>query len=497
MWHYLRRLTAFSLPCGDAQTGSLAGASFPSQRHATPASRAARAKPALALAGLGLVLAATSPAAALSYEDAAEQSKSFGTCTGFAVYERDDTDQYNVIEKYEVGIKSGGTSIGSPGGTYVTAVQGEYTIVPTASITPELLASQCGIQDAVITFENGVDGSYWEDNIVYGIEFTGAYDGQQITFSAYMNDLGITVSTQVIGPAGPSGPDVAAIVDAIAQSQRHNAARLLQAQPDLARIVFSGLGTGPDLWLTPGSAGISQNGQFWFKLSSTFDLEGDTEPYLFGVVGGHVMPNNDLALGAMFEFDSSATDQIETSGWLIGPYLVARMPGSSIVAEARLLYGDTVSTGDVLGLDDGELGGDRLLAHLALSGRIEAGIVVFTPRLEGSYVLARSDAYTIDDDTNVPSVETGLAKLKASLDGDIDLIHIGLAGVTLGGGVSGNWSHAQSDGGVETEDFTFGSALRLGFVPSEALRISLGLDLDGIGTDATTARISGGLNGAF
>ena len=450
--------------------------------------------PAGALVGLGFALAGVGQAGALEFLADFDQSAPFGTCTAHAYYDKVEVAPFDFEERYEVVLRVGGAIVAAPEGSYLFVKQGEPSIQSADAITPELLASQCGITGAVITESTGIDYSYWEASY-YGITFTGTYEGQSYSFWVYMNGAGGFVGSQALAPSGPDPDD---IVDAIAQSQQHNAARLLAAQPDLARTVFSTLpGSGPDLWLTPGSAGIGQDGQFWFKLSSTFDLEGKTEPYLFGVVGGHVMPTSDLALGAMLQFDSSETADLETKGWLAGPYLVARLPGGGVVAEARLLYGNTSSTGDILDLAGDDLTGNRLLAHAALSGRVQAGVVVFTPRIEGGYVLARSDAYTTDTDADVPGVETTLARLRASLDGDIDLVHIGLAGVSLGGGVSGSWSHARSNEGVPAEAFSFGTALRLGFAPSEAVRLSVGLDLDDLGTDAATAKLSAGLGGGF
>lgn len=304
-----------------------------------------------------------------------------------------------------------------------------------------------------------------------------------------------------IDPPEPT-EDVAAILDAVGAHQQSRLRNLINAQPDLVGVVIAGEAATSDVAAPaangyapfsfgPDQVTLSRRGPIWFDLSAAYDLAGDTDPYLFGVFGAHVAVSDDIYLGGMVEFDGADSAGMSGSGWLAGPYLVAKVPGFANL-DARLLYGRATDTGDVLGLADDSVESERLLASIAFSRPASLGDITLSPRLAASYAAERSEAYTTDLGSDIPSVETGVLQLDASADA---AFAVGDVAVTTGLGVS--WSDTIVGDDSAADGFGGTAAIALDWALSDAASVNLGLDLKGLGGAMSTGTIRAGLTGSY
>lgn len=295
--------------------------------------------------------------------------------------------------------------------------------------------------------------------------------------------------------------DTAAIYDAIGVHQQARLRGLVNAQPDLVGVVIAGEAATSDVTQSPvtgyapftfeqSEIKLSRRGPVWFDLSASYDLSGATEPYLFGVAGAHVSLGKGVVLGGMVEFDRADSGAVTGSGWLAGPYLVARLP-DLLDLDARLLYGRVSDEGEMLGIGDESLDSDRLLAALALSRPVSLGEITLTPRLAATYAAERSAAYTTDLGSDIAGVETGILQIDA---GFAAAFALGEVAVTTG--LAANWIETvvgdATDDGLAAE-----ASLGLDWALSDAASIAVDFGLAGIGGATQTGTIKAGLTGSY
>ena len=295
--------------------------------------------------------------------------------------------------------------------------------------------------------------------------------------------------------------DTAAIYDAIGAHQQARLRNLVNTQPDLVGVVIAGEAATSDTADSPvtgyapfsfGHDGIklSRRGHGWFDLSASYGLPVATEADLLGVVGAHTNLGKGVVVGGMVEFDRADSGAVTGTGWLAGPYLVARVP-DLFNLDARLLYGRVSDTGEVLGLGDESLDSERLLASMALTHPIALGDVTLSPRLAASYAAERSAAYTTDLGSDIAGVETGIAQIDAGLDAAF-----ALGDVAVTTGLAASWTETLV-GEAGDDGLTGKASLGLDWALSDAASLSVDLGLAGIGGSARTGTIRAGLTASY
>jgi hypothetical protein len=262
---------------------------------------------------------------------------------------------------------------------------------------------------------------------------------------------------------------------------------LLSNQPDLAGFLRGGAGQfAAEVSRGGGSVAFDSgyNAPFWARLNAnwTTDLGAESQ-YVFGAIGGHSRLSQNVLLGAMLQFDTlSETNGAATTqgtGWLLGPYFVAKLPSQPLYFEGSLLYGQTANTVSPLGTYSDDFSTQRWLATLGVSGQIERGPLTLTPFLDAKYTTDAQAAYIDGLGNPISSQTIGLAQASAGLDFELALN----AATTLNGGVSGVWSY--SSGSVLAPGYAGGRArVNLGIAHRFGACSELALSgfYDGIGT---------------
>lgn len=357
--------------------------------------------------------------------------------------------------------------------------------------------------DATINFSESVTGFVQADINISGGSIT-AFSGSGATYTATVSangtdDLVMSVSAGVAQDEALNFNDASGIFTsenvvveqtsaAISQFMLTRANALLANQPDLAGLLRGGSRPvfGLDASSTKGvlSFQTGNDGPLWVRLDASWSsTTGAQSAYVFGVVGGHSKISENLLIGGMVQFDSmfetSGTTTLSGTGWLIGPYFVAKLPDQPLYIEGSLLYGQTGNEISPTGSFTDRFSTERWLVTLGVSGEIERGALTLVPFLDAKYTLDAQAAYIDGLGNPIAGQTIGLAQISAGLDFEKTLTQA----TVLNGGVSGVWSY--SSGSAQTPGFEGGRArinLGLNHQLGRYGNLEFGGFYDGIGT---------------
>lgn len=86
--------------------------------------------------------------------------------------------------------------------------------------------------------------------------------------------------------------------------------------------------------------------------------------YGFGAIGSHLRFGENMLIGGMAQFDHAdtidGTAGTKSTGWLAGPYIVARLESQPLISEGLLLYGTTSNDVSPLGTYTDSFNTERL-----------------------------------------------------------------------------------------------------------------------------------------
>lgn len=206
----------------------------------------------------------------------------------------------------------------------------------------------------------------------------------------------------------------------------------------------------------------------WFETS--FGAYGsDAAQGNFGIayLGADYLVSSDLLVGALFQldqvgFDSNTGDaSAEGTGWMIGPYVTARL-GDNLYVDLRAAAGRSANSISPYGTYSDEVDASRWLIEAALSGEWTDGSWTFQPAARLSYFEESSDAYTDGLGVYVPSVTSGTGRLALGpalsyrfvTDGEIDVVLgtrlDGVLDFSLdGGALATDGAHAELEASID------------------------------------------------
>lgn len=148
---------------------------------------------------------------------------------------------------------------------------------------------------------------------------------------------------------------------AISDYMLKRAGHLITNQPGLLRGNCSGFdGTAS---LSSGAlTGCKQTGNTWAALYNSWSQQ---DSYALGVFGHHHKFNDNLIIGVLAEIDHFNDTANDTSGtgWLVGPYVVAKHHSSPLYLEGRFLYGQSANKLSPFGTYVDSFATERLLAQ--------------------------------------------------------------------------------------------------------------------------------------
>jgi hypothetical protein len=283
----------------------------------------------------------------------------------------------------------------------------------------------------------------------------------------------------------------------IAGFMQSRANQLLGNQPDLIPFM-TGEGAGSFDVNVTRSAGkfnfVSAAGQpIWMRLNGSWSDDAGAETrYVFGAIGSHTNLTPNLMLGAMTQFDyvkqvKEAVD-IEGTGWLAGPYVIARSADHPLYFEGRILYGQTDNKISPFGTYVDRFQTDRWLAQAKVAGQVLQGTTTFTPYLDLSLTADQQWSYEDGLGNTIPDQTIQLGQLSLGIDFSHPVALPGGA-LTVTGGLSGIWSHTSGTGTAASVVPAYDGgrakvAFGLSYAADDGSQITFSTYYDGIGSDS-------------
>ena len=242
--------------------------------------------------------------------------------------------------------------------------------------------------------------------------------------------------------------------------------------------------------------GCIARGNTWAEISSSW---GDENAYTLGTVGAHGFVNPNFLLGAMVQFDHAKDDANNASGtgWMVGPYFVAKTPDQPLYFEGRLLYGKTGNKISPLGTFTDSFKTERILAQLRATGEYKLENTSLMPLFDLTYTDDAQKTYTDSLGNTIPGQKVGLTQVTAGMDFKTPLPSQSGA-FYLTGGLSGIYAYTQ--GGAAQQDFEGGRGrahLGLNYTTGTGAILNAETFYDGIGSKHEAYGANLGFNWKF
>lgn len=280
----------------------------------------------------------------------------------------------------------------------------------------------------------------------------------------------------------------------IAGYMQTRANQLLQSQPDLIGFL-SGEGQGGfNLNVTRGQGSFdfatAPEKPVWLRAHGTWSKAGERKSeYAFGAVGTHRAIGENFLVGAMVQLDhlneETGAAFVRGTGWMAGPYFVARAEGQPVFFEGRLLYGETSNEISPFGTYTDKFETTRMLAQVKVAGALAYGSTTLMPFLDASYTTDDQLSYVDGAGNTIAAQGVELGQVELGLD--FRKLVSGVPGeLELFGGLSGIWSHTAGSGFASTitPEYEGGRGrveLGVNRVFKAGQRVRLSANYDGIG----------------
>ncbi|MGB3496269.1 MAG: Ig-like domain-containing protein, partial [Elainellaceae cyanobacterium] len=281
----------------------------------------------------------------------------------------------------------------------------------------------------------------------------------------------------------------------IASFMQNRANQLIRSQPGLSAFL-SGQAMGKfDFNVTRGQGQFSFASKpgypVWAKAQGAWTSNSASESrYMFGALGSHRKVNENLLIGAMLQFDhmeeETGVASVSGTGWMVGPYFVAKKGDQPLYFEGRLLYGETRNTISPFGTYEDDFDTTRALAQFKVTGEYTYDpATTLYPFFDASYVTDEQKSYVDSLGNMIPEQGISLGQIEIGMDFKRSLPVI-TGELEVSGGVSGIWSQTGGSGFASTivPDFEGGRGrveLGVNRVMSANRQLSAATFYDGIG----------------
>lgn len=226
--------------------------------------------------------------------------------------------------------------------------------------------------------------------------------------------------------------------------------------------------------------GCVSRGNTWADINSAWS---EDSAYTLLSFGAHGFVNPDLLIGAMVQLDyaDDGANNASGTGWMVGPYFVAQVPGQPLYFEGRLLYGQTDNEISPLGTYTDSFETERVLAQLRATGEYVYQATTLMPLFDLTYTDDAAQTYTDSLGNVISGQKIALTQITAGMDFSTP-ISVQSGGLDLTGGLSG--IYASTDGGGADFEGSRGRAhLGLNYVTEFGGNIGVGTFYDGIGSN--------------
>jgi hypothetical protein len=285
---------------------------------------------------------------------------------------------------------------------------------------------------------------------------------------------------------------VAEIQENILGYMQARATHVVRAQPDLIGMLSGARSGGLNAQVTKdaGSFDFKSSAEWpvWAQLEGSWSKgDGAENSYFMGAFGGHYAINPNAIIGAMVAFDqltqTNGDTTTEGTGYLVGPYFVAKLPDQPLFLEARYLIGKSTNTVSVDGTLPETFETDRTLASVKVAGQVQYGKTTFTPSLTATHLSDIQAAFIDDVNRQIGAQTVTVNDVAFGLDFATP-VSLASDEMTVTGGLSGIWSETTSTGATPASD---GVRMRVHTGVSHAMDNGVTLSAagfyDGIGAD--------------
>ena len=277
------------------------------------------------------------------------------------------------------------------------------------------------------------------------------------------------------------------LVSAVAKQRNMS---LIQTRPRISRFLLGGQLGSFNANVTQGVGNFdfttSSDRPVWFAGQGQWSTQGDMETsYANLTVGAHFEPTPNVLLGVMAMFDNSVSDEgvarLESTGWMVGPYAVARMADQPLVFSGSYLMGQSDNSASPLGTYTDDYSSDRVLATLGVAGEVELDRLMLIPLLDFAYASDENEAYVDGDSNPVRSMKVTSTQATIGLD-FIMPIMIDNGTFDLIGGI-GATSSVDNNGFTDTESTRGQTELGFRYGMENGGRLTARATYDGLGQD--------------
>ncbi len=201
---------------------------------------------------------------------------------------------------------------------------------------------------------------------------------------------------------------------------------------------------------------VSRGGQpVWFRLQGRWsETDTGSSRYSFGAIGTHFPLSETVLIGAMLQFDhlsqDSGSSSISGTGWMAGPYVVARLPGEALFLEGRLLYGETSNSVSPFGTYEDDFDTTRMLVQLRLAGELLYDDTSVMPYIDVAYANEEQKAYTDSLGNAIGAQKIHLRQASFGVDLSHPMPVTDGGAMLLTGGLAGVWSSTSGTAVAQT-----------------------------------------------
>lgn len=356
-----------------------------------------------------------------------------------------------------------------------------------------------------ITFSEAVTGFVQGDLRVTGADIT-SFAGSGAVYTAEITPLGTEAVTIAVAE-GVAQDDFGNLNDAsqlasislgamtaneklITQTAQQRNMQLIRSQPNINRFLLGGLNGRFNINATQGAGnfdmGTSSDRPVWLLAQGQWSTQDNAESsYANLSLGSHYELTEDFLIGAMAQFDTLTSDDgpmsLESHGWLVGPYAVARLPEQKLVFSGAYLAGQSDNTFSPLGTYEDTFTSDRTVLTLDVAGEVAFERFMLIPVLDFARVTDQNEAYVGGDGFDVRSMTVTMTDATFGLDFVVP-VQVSDGALDLLGGF-GATASVYDDGVTRSESSRGGVSMGARYAFGAANQLSLTARYDGIGDD--------------
>lgn len=226
-----------------------------------------------------------------------------------------------------------------------------------------------------------------------------------------------------------------------------------------------------------GADGSSTNPfNFWIDGAILRSKEaGQKQDFAVTHFGAGYRANEDLIYGLMAQVDYAkevnGTASVRGTGWLIGPYLAAKLR-DNLIFDGRIAYGQSVNKVSPIGTYIDQFDTTRFLIRGQLTGDYQHNDWTIAPNFGFSYIHEVQEAYTDSLSALIPEATVELGQITFGTDFKTEIIEDNGMVYTPSFGIKGLWNF-QDTGFLDVATNT----VRTDLIGDLSARIDLGLKI--------------------